>query len=61
MMKTALKNPITTSIGLLLPLVYVAKYFRPDLVPFDLPPIEKEWPVILGLLGIGVVAKDGNK
>ncbi len=56
-----LKANWKTTVAALIPLVaYGLKYAGvwPESMP--LPPLDEVWPFILGLIGVGVAAKDGN-
>ncbi len=56
-----LKANWKTTVAALIPLVaYGLKYAGvwPESMP--LPPLDEVWPFILGLVGVGVAAKDGN-
>lgn len=56
-----LKANWKTTVAALIPLVaYVLKYAGvwPESMP--LPPLDEVWPFVLGLIGVGVAAKDNN-
>lgn len=58
---TNLKANWKTTIMGLIPLVaYGLKYagYWPESMP--LPPFDEVWPFVLGLIGVGVAAKDNN-
>lgn len=60
MMKNLTANWKTT-VAALIPLVaYGLKYVGvwPESMP--LPPFDQVWPFVLGLIGVGVAAKDNN-
>lgn len=50
----------TTIMGLIPLVAYGLKYagYWPESMP--LPPFDEVWPFVLGLIGVGVAAKDGN-
>ena len=56
-----LKANWKTTVAALIPLVAYGLKFAgvwPESMP--LPPLDEVWPFILGLIGVGVAAKDGN-
>ncbi len=56
-----LKTNWKTTVAALIPLVaYGLKYAGvwPESMP--LPPFDEVWPFVLGLIGVGVAAKDNN-
>jgi hypothetical protein len=60
MFKNLNANWKTTVMGLIPLLAYGLKYagYWPESMP--LPPFDEVWPFVLGLIGVGVAAKDSN-
>ena len=59
-MPTFMKNWRTTVTGLIPLAAYALNYFGLWPTSIPLPPFDQIWPVLLGVFGVGVTAKDNN-